>query len=98
MIWQEMIFLAGSMSSLFVLVPTLRDSSAHIPLGTSLPSALIGIIYGICFFTMGMTFSAGGAVITGILWSAIAAVRSPHPFADTFESNDESRAEYAPAD
>jgi hypothetical protein len=35
MSWQDLIFLAGNVFSLFVLVPTLRDEMATIPLGTT---------------------------------------------------------------
>lgn len=80
MIWQEFVFLAGNVFSLFVLTPTLRDSMANIPLGTALPSAVIGLVYGTTFFTLGMTFSAAGAFVTGFMWSLIALLRSPHPF------------------
>ncbi|WP_458186162.1 hypothetical protein [Haladaptatus sp. NG-WS-4] len=54
------------MFSLVVLVPTLRDEMATIPLGTDLPSAVIGLIYGTAFATLGMTLSAFGAVLTGL--------------------------------
>lgn len=84
MIWQDLIFTAGSVFSIVVLAPTLKDKMATIPLGTSLPSALIGLVYGSAFFTMGMTFSAAGSFATGVLWSLIAALRSPKsPFAAT---------------
>lgn len=79
MIWQDMIFLAGSVFSLFVLTPTLKNSMANIPLGTSLPSATIGIVYATTFFTLGMTVSAVGSLVTGLMWSAIALIRSPNP-------------------
>nr|WP_306060610.1 hypothetical protein [Natronococcus sp. AD5] len=79
MMWQDLVFLAGSVLSLFFLVPTLRDSMAHIPLGTSLPSATIGFVYGTTFLSLGMTFSGAGAMATGLMWSAIAMLRSPNP-------------------
>jgi hypothetical protein len=90
MMWQDLIFLAGSVFSLLVLVPTLRDSMANVPLGTTLPSATIGIIYGTTFFTLGMTLSAVGSLLTGVMWSLIALLRSPHPFSDRFGSETES--------
>ncbi len=86
MMWQDFVFLAGSVFSLLVLVLTLRDSMANIPLGTSLPSATIGIVYGTAFFTLGMSLSAVGSFLTGIMWSLIAAIRSPHRFNTTSES------------
>ena len=82
MIWQELVFTVGSVFSILVLAPTLTDRMASIPLGTSLPSAFLGLVYGSTFFTMGMTFSATGSLATGVLWSLIAALRSPNsPFA-----------------
>lgn len=82
MMWQDLVFLAGSVFSLLVLVPTLRDSMANVPLGTSLPSATIGVVYGVTFFSLGMTLSATGSVLTGVMWSAIALLRSPNPLTD----------------
>lgn len=83
MMWQEMVFLAGSVFGIFVLLPTLKDQMASIPLGTSGPSAVIGLVYGTVFFTMDMHFSALGAFATGTLWSLIAAIRSPRsPFSN----------------
>lgn len=75
--WQDVVFLAGSVFSILVLAPTLKDSMSHVPLGTSLPSSLLGVVYGGTFFSMGMTFSAGGSLLTGLLWGLIAIVRSP---------------------
>lgn len=86
MIWQDVIFLCGSVFSLLVLLPTLRDSMANIPLGTTLPSATIGMVYGTTFFSLGMTLSAVGAILTGVMWTLIAALRSPHPFSLSGES------------
>ena len=80
MLWQDVVFMVGSMFSIFVLLPTLRDSMANVPLGTSLPSAVIGLIYGITFATLGMPLSALGAFTAGFMWSLIATIRSPHPF------------------
>lgn len=87
MMWQDLIFLAGSVFSLVVLVPTLRDQMANVPLGTTLPSATIGIVYGTTFLSMGMLMSAVGSMLTGIMWSAIAFLRSPHPL-DHLVGND----------
>ena len=81
--WQDFVFLGGSVFSLIVLVPTLQDSMATVPLGTTVPSAAIGLIYGTAFFTLGMNFSAAGSLLTGIMWSLIAYLRSPHRFNDT---------------
>ena len=77
MMWQDVVFLAGSVTSLLVLLPTLRNPMANVPLGTSLPSALLGCVYGAAFLSMGMTLSASGSLLTGVTWSLIASLRSP---------------------
>lgn len=77
MMWQDMVFLFGSSLSVMFLFPTLRDSAARVPRATSVPSMLIGGVYSFTFFTMGMTFSALGALGACTMWSLIAAFRSP---------------------
>lgn len=77
MIWQDFVFLAGSMLSVFFLWPTLRDAASRVPRATSIPSMLIGGAYAFTFFTMGMHFSAFGAFAACTMWSLIAAFRAP---------------------
>ena len=80
--WQDLVFLVGSVCSLAVLIPTLRNPVANVPLGTSLPSALLGGVYGAAFLSMGMTLSATGSLLTGVIWSLIATLRSPESLTD----------------
>ena len=80
MIWQDLVFLAGNVVSIVTLTPTLRDTTSRIPLATAVPSATIGLLYGVTFLTMGMTFSALGALVTGVMWTMICAFRSPHSY------------------
>lgn len=96
MMWQDLVFMAGSGLSLFFLLPTLRDSMANVPLGTTVPSAAIGFIYGGTFLTLGMTYSGLGAISTGLMWSAIAALRSPNPLSG-FDAEEESASPTAAA-
>lgn len=77
MVWQDLVFMLGSGLSVVFLAPTLRDATANVPLGTSLPSMLIGFVYAATFFTLGMAFSALGALAAGTMWTLIAALRSP---------------------
>lgn len=42
MIWQDFVFLIGSMTSVGFLYPTLRDSASQVPRATSVPSMIIG--------------------------------------------------------
>lgn len=77
MMWQDLVFMAGSGLSIVFLAPTLRDATANVPLGTSLPSMGIGLVYAATFFTLGMTFSAAGSLAAGAMWALIATFRSP---------------------
>ncbi|WP_137291111.1 hypothetical protein [Natronorubrum halophilum] len=78
MMWQDLVFMLGSGLSIVFLAPTLRDASARVPLGTSLPSMGIGFVYATTFFTLGMNFSAMGSLAAGTMWSLIALIRSPN--------------------
>ncbi len=77
MIWQDFVFLVGSMTSVLFLYPTLRDTAARVPRETSIPSMLIGGAYSFTFLTLGMTFSAVGSFAACTMWSLIAAFRAP---------------------
>ncbi|MDQ2049123.1 hypothetical protein RBH26_01365 [Natronolimnohabitans sp. A-GB9] len=43
--WQDLIFLGGSLLTVVVLLPTIRDLEARIPLETSLPKVGLAIVY-----------------------------------------------------
>ncbi|RKD93849.1 hypothetical protein [Halopiger aswanensis] len=75
--WQDLVFLAGSLLTVAVLVPALRDCTTRIPLLTSLPKAALGAVYAVTFATLGMDLAAVGLVATGVAWSLLAAYRSP---------------------
>lgn len=77
MMWQDLVFLLGSMTSVMFLYPTLRDTASRVPRATSVPSMLIGAVYSMTFFTLGMTFSAVGSFAACTMWSLIAAFRAP---------------------
>lgn len=75
--WQDFIFLTGSVISIISLTPTLRSAVASVPWATSLPSAAIGLVYGATYLSLGMTFSAAGSFAAGLMWSLILAFRRP---------------------
>lgn len=79
MMWQDLVFLAGSTLSIVFLAPTVRDATANIPLGSSVPSMTIGGIYAATYATMGMSFSAFGSLGVAAMWSLIVCYRSPGP-------------------
>ena len=77
MIWQDLVFMIGSGLSIVFLAPTLRDAASNVPLATSAPSMLIGGVYAFTFATLGMTFSAAGALSTCVMWTLIGFFRAP---------------------
>jgi len=77
MMWQDIVFLVGSMTSVIFLYPTLRDAAARVPRATSIPSMIIGGVYSMTFFTLGMEFSALGSFSACTMWSLIALFRAP---------------------
>ncbi|QSX01150.1 hypothetical protein [Haloterrigena alkaliphila] len=77
--WQDFVFLAGSVLSITFLAPTVRDPTAQVPLGSSVPSMTVGAVYSFTYATMGMTFSAAGSLGVATMWSLIACYRSPGP-------------------
>ncbi|ELY84602.1 hypothetical protein [Natrinema altunense] len=77
MVWQDLVFMAGSLLSVVFLAPALRDVNARIPLMTSVPKMALGAVYAVTFATMGMSLAAVGLLATGIMWSLLAAYRSP---------------------
>lgn len=77
MMWQDFVFLAGSVLSITFLAPTVRDPSARIPLGSSVPSMTVGSVYAFTYATLGMTFSAFGSMGVATMWSLIAFYRAP---------------------
>ena len=77
MLWQDLVFLAGSLLTVVALLPTLRNVEAYVPLGTSLPKMGLGAVYALTFGSLGMTLSAVGILATAVMWSLIARYRSP---------------------
>ncbi|GAB3017679.1 hypothetical protein [Natronobiforma cellulositropha] len=91
MIWQDLVFSFGSALSIVFLAPTLRDVSARVPLGTSLPSMGIGGVYALTFASLGMPFSAAGSAAAAGMWSLIAWYRSPSPDSPTLTTREQFR-------
>lgn len=78
MVWQDFVFLTGSLLSVGFLIPTIRDAAACVPRETSVPSMVIGMVYSFTFLTLGMTFSAFGAFAAATMWSLIVYFRAPN--------------------
>ncbi|WP_266078084.1 hypothetical protein [Haladaptatus caseinilyticus] len=74
--WQEYVFLAGSIVIMISLIPTIRDEEAQVPLRTSLPSVVVLFVQTLAFLSMGLTASAAGTGMGFGLWSLIAKYKS----------------------
>lgn len=101
MLWQDFVFLFGSMFGVLTLIPTLRNSVSCVPRSTSLPSMLIGGVYSLTFITLGMYFSAIGAFAACTMWSLILYYRAPQrdgPSGNEVQSTVTSGAVAPPAD
>lgn len=77
MAWQDLLFLCGSLLTVVVLLPTLRNVDARIPLETSFPKCGLAVVYAVTFYSLGMTLSAVGLLATAVMWWLIACYRSP---------------------
>lgn len=75
--WQDFVFLGGSIVIMLSLVPTLRDDDATVPLRTSVPSVVVLFAQTIAFATIGLTASALGTGMGFVLWSLIAKYKGP---------------------
>lgn len=77
MIWQDGVFLLGSVLSILLLVPTVRDATASVPLATSVPAVALKFAFAGTFYTLGMTLSAVGATGAALAWALVGYYRSP---------------------
>jgi len=75
MSWQDKLISIGQVALGALLVPTIIDPSAEVPLTTSLPTGLVLLSFVPAFWTKGMRFSAISAGLTGPAWLLIAALR-----------------------
>ncbi len=69
-------FLVGNIMLAAVLIPTLRDADAAIPMWTSLPTAAVLYLYGVTFLTLELYLSGASVFATAIIWTMIALFRN----------------------
>jgi hypothetical protein len=70
-----MIFLVGGIISSLLLLPTLLSQTARVPRTTSVPTAILLLVYGVTFLSLGMTTASLGSFISFVLWVAIAGLK-----------------------
>lgn len=76
MAWQEFVLLCGSLLANMALVPTLRDSTARVPMRTSATTAAILTVQTTMFVSLGLVTTAVGTAIGTVCWLGIFALRS----------------------
>jgi hypothetical protein len=75
--WQDLVFLLGAGVTVGVLYPTLRSTTASVPWGTSIPAALLKVVFAATFASMDMFLSAVGMLAAALMWGLIALLRHP---------------------
>lgn len=77
MVWQDYVFLVGAFVFALLLLPTLRDNEASVPLKTSVPTGTTLLVFSATFATLGMYLSAVGNLATAAAWYSVAVLRAP---------------------
>jgi len=77
MIWQDIVFTLGGFIFALLLIPTLIDSEAQVPRLTSIPTALILVIFSLTYFSLGFYYSTITNLMTAGCWAGISIWRSP---------------------
>lgn len=74
-IYADILFMVGGFAFAAMLLPTLLDREAQVPLSTSFPTGALLTLYAATFADMGMWLSTLGNGVTASAWYFIAAFR-----------------------
>lgn len=77
MVWQDFVLSAASIYFGAAQLPTLLDSDSMVPRVTSVVTAIGLAVIAVTYWTLSLTFSAGGALFTAAVWAAIGTWRAP---------------------
>lgn len=72
----ELVFLVGGILSSFLLLPTLLSETSRVPRATSVPTAILLLVYGITFLSLDMVTASIGSFVSFVLWLAIAVLKN----------------------
>jgi hypothetical protein len=70
--WQEAVLSGGQVAFAILLLPTLFDPSARVPLASSIPTALILAAFVPAFASTGMKRAAWTSAASCLTWLAVA--------------------------
>ena len=76
MTWQDATMTVGGAGLFALLIPTLFDVSAHVPITSSGPIAIILLAFAAALGSNGMKGGAVTCLLQSAAWIAIAVVRS----------------------
>lgn len=77
MMWQDIVFGIGAILFSIVLLPTIRNPKAVVPLLTSSLTSIILYIFVFTYLTLDMNIAALTNFISASLWAFIALFRKP---------------------
>jgi len=77
MIWQDWVLMAGGWIFAILLYPILRDKDANVPRRTSLPTAVVLLVYAFTYLTLGLELAAAASFTTALMWFAVGYWRAP---------------------
>lgn len=77
MTWQDWVLMAGGWIFAVLLYPILSDEDATVPRRTSLPTAVILLVYAGTYLTLGLALAAAASFATAVMWFAVAYFRAP---------------------
>lgn len=72
MTWQEVIFSVGNVGFALTLIPTMLNPQAQVPRTTSVPIAVILVLYVVAFASLAMPVAAFFVAATVGCWGFIA--------------------------
>lgn len=75
MIWQDIVLMLASFYFGAVQLPTLVDPDSSVPRRASVTTAIGLTVMAATYYSLGLTLAMVGAVVTAIVWAAIATLR-----------------------
>lgn len=74
--WQDYVLMGGNLLFAILLLPTLLNPNAMVPLTTSLLTGSVLLVFSYTFYTMNLKLSTLTSLMSGVMWLLIAIFRS----------------------
>ena len=76
MVSAETVFLAATTFQIIFTLPTLFDRGSTVPRETSIPTAIVWLVYGVTYFTISYPLAGIASIVGGTLWGLVALFRA----------------------